>query len=163
MKQYARYIIALSLIFLFAASVDARMRTWGGKDSFDKASDNGMVTFLTDPSQRLMEAGSDHETVTVQAGVPITIGSSTYVVSSDTDVTLSDLDTGVTSEGTDYYVYAVNNSGLDFVVSANSTWPNGYSADTSTRIGGFHLLCASVGTIAGSPDTGSCSCRDIPW
>lgn len=55
--------------------------------------------------------------------------------------------------GKDFYVYAVVNSTAniepDFILSANSTIPNGYTANTSRKIGGFHCLCRDVGTISG--------------
>ena len=81
-----------------------------------------------------------------------------------------DLDAGATWDtvvGTDYTV-AANRAGLDFyiyacqqssltpkiLVSANSTVPDGYTADTSRKIGGFHCLCLAVGTIGGHTLTG---------
>ena len=57
------------------------------------------------------------------------------------------LDTGTMQPGRDYYVYLCWD-GLIWV-SANSTYPNGYDANTSRKIGGFHTLCANVGTISG--------------
>jgi len=60
--------------------------------------------------------------------------------------------TAANRAGKDFYIYAcVPDSGTvpDFILSANSTVPTGYSADTSRKIGGFHCLCADVGTIDG--------------
>lgn len=52
--------------------------------------------------------------------------------------------------GKDLYVYAVADAdGMSFVVSDNSTVPAGFTAATSRKIGGFHCLCADVGTIDG--------------
>jgi hypothetical protein len=53
--------------------------------------------------------------------------------------------------GKDFYVYLVqtNNGKLKFILSYNSTVPSGYTADTSRKIGGFHCLCTSVGSISG--------------
>ena len=54
--------------------------------------------------------------------------------------------------GKDFYIYAcIPDSGTEpkFMLSANSTVPTGYTADNSRKIGGFHCLCASVGTISG--------------
>lgn len=54
--------------------------------------------------------------------------------------------------GKDFYIYAcepVSNDAPDFILSANSTVPAGYTADNSRKIGGFHCLCLSVGTISG--------------
>lgn len=115
----------------------------------------GALTFSQDKAKRILEADStDHTNVVVQGSdyIPFVIGNNRFILTENTNVGLSDLDSGTTSEGTDYYVYAVsgttNSYQLGFVVSANSTWPTTYASDTSTNIGGFHLLCASVGTIA---------------
>ena len=52
--------------------------------------------------------------------------------------------------GKDFYVYAcAGDSGMKLVVSPNSTVPTKYTADSSRKIGGFHCLCADVGTISG--------------
>lgn len=52
--------------------------------------------------------------------------------------------------GKDFYVYAcAGDSGMKLVVSPNSTVPTKYTADTSRKLGGFHCLCADVGTISG--------------
>lgn len=59
--------------------------------------------------------------------------------------------------GKDFYVYACQpSSGYApiLILSANSTFPAGYTADTSRKIGGFHCLCADVGTITGHPLSG---------
>nr|WP_254493657.1 hypothetical protein [Bartonella sp. B1099] len=55
------------------------------------------------------------------------------------------------SAGKDYYVYLVSDGGQShkFVVSENSTYPSGYAVNNSRKIGGFHTLCADVGTISG--------------
>lgn len=59
--------------------------------------------------------------------------------------------------GKDYYIYAcfdnsdAQNPGCKLVVSLNSTYPAGFTADNSRKIGGFHTLCANVGTIGGHP------------
>lgn len=54
--------------------------------------------------------------------------------------------------GKDFYIYAcepISNDAPDFILSANSTVPTGYTADNSRKMGGFHCLCLSVGTISG--------------
>ena len=53
--------------------------------------------------------------------------------------------------GKSFYIYACagnTNKTPRFILSANSTTPTGYNANTSRKIGGFHCLCADVGTIA---------------
>lgn len=54
--------------------------------------------------------------------------------------------------GKDFYIYVtqpVLDDAPNFILSANSTVPTGYTADNSRKIGGFHCLCLSVGTISG--------------
>ena len=53
--------------------------------------------------------------------------------------------------GKDFYVYATV-EGL--LLSANATYPTGYTAANSRKIGGFHCLCVNVGTISGHPLSG---------
>lgn len=60
--------------------------------------------------------------------------------------------TAANRAGKDFYIYAcepTSNDAPDFILSANSTVPTGYTADNSRKIGGFHCLCLSVGTISG--------------
>ena len=73
------------------------------------------------------------------------------------------LDTGISFQaGKDYYIYLCykaptaeqKTAQATLVVSLNSTYPQGYDPDTSRKIGGFHTLCAGVGTIAGHPLSG---------
>jgi len=53
--------------------------------------------------------------------------------------------------GKDFYLYACAqlDGTFKYLLSANSTVPTGYTADSSRKIGGFHCLCVSVGTISG--------------
>jgi len=77
--------------------------------------------------------------------------------SSDVDVNVStNLDTGSLQAGKDYYVYLCDEGAgtASIVISLNSTYPTGYTADNSRKIGGFHTLCADVGTIGGHTLTG---------
>jgi len=61
--------------------------------------------------------------------------------------------------GKDFSIYAVA-SGL--IASANATVPAGYTAANSRKVGGFHCLCAGVGTISGHPLTGFLAGDIIP-
>ena len=65
---------------------------------------------------------------------------------------------GANRAGKDLYIYACVNDETplipDLVVSMNSTVPEGYTASNSRKIGGFHCLCADVGTIADHPLSG---------
>jgi hypothetical protein len=91
--------------------------------------------------------------ITIKGNNLIKIGTEWFFLENDLDLTVADiLDTGTIANGKDYCVYACNNSGtLVFRTSLNSTYPAGFDADTSRKIGGFHTLCADVGTISGHP------------
>jgi hypothetical protein len=98
--------------------------------------------------QYLVENGAGTG-VKVLAGTGIKVGEQFKLFEADVDVTA--LDTGVLTLGTDYFVYAVQqNGGIGFVLSANSTYPSGYSAATSRKIGGFHY--GRVRTVAQAYD-----------
>jgi len=67
--------------------------------------------------------------------------------------------------GKDFYVYAcqpVTSKTISLLVSANATYPSGYTAYNSRKIGGFHCLCLSAGTISGHPATGYLTGDIIP-
>lgn len=64
--------------------------------------------------------------------------------STETDYTVAE-----NRAGKDFYIYAVDDKVAKFVhviLSANSTVPTGYTESSSRKIGGFHCLCADVGT-----------------
>jgi len=123
--------------------------------------DNVRVTLTQLPNldflglKRIVEWKSKTQ-ITIKGNNLIKIGTQWFFLENDLDLTVADiLDTGTISNGKDYYVYACNNSGtLVFRVSLASTFPAGFSAETSRKIGGFHTLCADVGTISGHPLSG---------
>jgi len=67
------------------------------------------------------------------------------------DSTTTDYTVAAARAGKDFYVYAVLVGGvaLGLLVSANATYPVGHTVATSRKVGGFHCLCVSVGTISG--------------
>ena len=95
-----------------------------------------------------------HPTVCIVNGV-------SFAVTKDTVLSLKDVvsvwdnnnySVAANRAGKDFYIYAyATSSGLTFVLSANSTVPTGskYTATNTRKIGGFHCLCADVGTIEG--------------
>ena len=60
--------------------------------------------------------------------------------------------TAANRAGKDFYIYLKQAGGI--ILSNNSTFPTGYSAATTRKVGGFHCLCVSVGAIAGHTLTG---------
>ena len=116
-------------------------------------------------------ARSAVDTITIYDGTIICVNNKVFAVSSDMHLELNTnatWDTGTALNdaaraGHDYYVYACDNSGtLALLVSANSTYPTGYTAATSRKIGGFHCLCVAVGTIAGHTLTGFAQGEILP-
>jgi len=116
-----------------------------------------LASFPLNKLDRIVEWASV-TTVTIKGSnlIPLRIGDHWFFLSSDTDAsTATDMDTGTISNGKDYYVYACDDSGsLVFKISLASTYPTGFTAATSRKIGGFHTLCTNVGTIAGHTLTG---------
>ncbi len=94
---------------------------------------------------------ADEVTIKGSNNIGFELNSKWWILDTDTDIsTASAMDIGAISNGKDYYVYACDNAGsLVFLISLASTFPNGYSAATSRKLGGFHTLCVNVGTIAG--------------
>ena len=93
-------------------------------------------------------------TVTIPKNTQVRVGDKGFQNLTDVTLELSTVGDAATRKGKDVYIYAcqpadTNSTIPVFVLSMNSTVPNGYTADNSRKIGGFHCLCASVGTISG--------------
>jgi hypothetical protein len=118
------------------------------------------MNFYLDKSKRILGVGSDNTNIKVLGAtngpIPLKVGNRWFIITTDVTVdSVDDLDTGSLAAGTDYYIYACDNNGtIDFVVSTASTYPSGYTASTSRKIGGFHTLSVDVGTISGHSLTG---------
>ncbi len=77
------------------------------------------------------------------------------------DVSATDYRIAANRAGKDIYVYActptiTGSVEPDFILSVNNTYPDGYSALDSRKIGGFHCVCVSYGDItlaSGTPHT----------
>ncbi len=117
-----------------------------------KVADIGQANFNINKLDRILEWASQ-TTLTFKGSneIPLKIGTTYFSTTTDATIsTASDMDTGSISNGKDYYVYACDSSGtLVFKISLASTYPDGFTAATSRKIGGFHTLCVAVGTIAG--------------
>ena len=127
-----------------------------------------LASFWGEKTQRLIEEhASDKGKVTINKGgyyIPLLIGDSFFLIDTATHVDAStDIDTGSLEAGKDYYVYACDSAGtLVFKTSLASTYPSGFNASTSRKIGGFHTLCVDVGTISGHTLTGYVNKNILP-
>jgi hypothetical protein len=98
----------------------------------------------------------------------VTIGTATYFMTAPIERDLDLAASWDTTAGTNYTV-AANRAGKNFyiyactpvsglapiiLVSGATTYPVGYNANNSRKVGGFHCLCAGVGTISGHALTG---------
>lgn len=115
-----------------------------------------------------VSVAADRYTLVSPNRMVVYIGSKGYVLTSQEELDLSDSDTWDTTAGTDYttasnrdgkdfYIYAcipASGSTPDLLVSADDSAPDGYTTADSLKIGGFHTLCESVGTISGHTLTG---------
>lgn len=92
-------------------------------------------------------------TVTIPKNTQVRVGDKGFQNLADVTLELSTVGDAATRKGKDVYIYAcqpsTNTTEPVYVLSLNSTVPTGYTAETSRKIGGFHCLCASVGTISG--------------
>ena len=79
-------------------------------------------------------------------------------------VPASNLDTGSSlGAGKNYYIYLVpDGTGCKLVVSLNASYPSGYTATNSRKIGWFHTLCVAAGTISGHLASGYSAGDIIP-
>jgi hypothetical protein len=126
-----------------------------------------LASFPLNKADRILEAhATDHAKMVVKGSnlIPMRIGSSWFLIDTDTNVdTTADIDTGAIEAGKDYCVYACDNAGaLVFKISLATTFPAGFDANTSRKIGGFHTLCVSVGTVSGHTLTGYLAGEILP-
>ena len=81
------------------------------------------------------------KTLRINAEVYVRVDDAVFCIEDDVDLTESDLDEGSAFDGSaTYYVYAchpVSGSAPAFKISKNATYPTGWTANTSRKIGGF--------------------------
>lgn len=108
----------------------------------------GARTVLQSPNRLTVNIGDQGYKLDSQIELDLNIAANWDSIS-PTDYTVA-----ANRAGKDFYIYAcqpVSGTAPKFVLSANSTVPVGYNAVNSRKIGGFHCLCLSVGTISGHP------------
>ena len=121
---------------------------------------SSLIALLPAHYARSVEWSGSKSSIIVPSYLTVNIGNQGYVHNGDRtiditqpaswdDATLAD---AANRRGKDFYVYACRpadgTSVPHLILSANSTVPNGYTATNSRKIGGFHCLCADVGTIS---------------
>ena len=96
--------------------------------------------------------GSNKTTITIHKALEVAIAGVLYFLTEDTTINIEDFVSVADRKGKDVFIYAcvpASGNEPDFVLSLNPSVPTGYTADNSRKIGGFHCLCANVGTISG--------------
>lgn len=145
----------------------------GNLDIIDAAIASGMLVCAALPAhyeRDILWAQKSSARTTLQTPNRLTVNVNNvgYALTTQTDIDLAtaanwdtttptDYTAAAARAGKDFYVYActpVSGTVPKLVLSANSTVPNGYTASTSRKIGGFHCLCVAVGTISGHTLTG---------
>ncbi len=72
-------------------------------------------------------------------------------VAANWDSVVTDYTVAANRAGKNFYIYVCQQASTSpkILLSAASTYPAGYDATNSRKIGGFHCLCVAVGTISG--------------
>ena len=136
----------------------SRNRMWKNKGSDTAANRRTLVS----PSHMLVNiGGAGAHAYELEASVELDLNTA-----SNWDTTIpTNYAVAANRAGKDFYIYAcVPVSGYVpvIILSAATTYPAGYTADNSRKIGGFHCECADVGTISGHPLTGYLAGDIIP-
>ena len=135
----------------------SRNRMWKNKGSDTAANRRTLVS----PSHMLVNiGGAGAHAYELEAALEMDLDESWVWDTQTPDYTVA-----ANRAGKDFYIYAcVPVSGYVpvIILSAATTYPAGYSAADSRKIGGFHCECADVGTISGHPLTGYLAGDIIP-
>ena len=104
--------------------------------------------------------------IVVVANIVITVGNDVFKTEM-TPLNVSHLDAGgAFAVGSDYYVYICNNGTVNetYRISLNSTFPAGFNADNSRKIGGFHYgSCRRINAVTLQPVNASNVERGTGW
>ena len=135
----------------------SRNRMWKNRGSDSAVNRRTLVS----PSHLIVNiGGAGPHAYELEAAVEMDLN-----VSANWDTLTPNYTVAANRAGKDFYVYAcVPVSGYVPVIllSAATTYPAGYTADNSRKIGGFHCECVDVGTISGHPLTGYLAGDIIP-
>ena len=133
--------------------------------TIDKLASSAIVTTSTFIDQSALLSGSVTSLVVpdikvVVNGSLISIAATTLALGTAGNWDNSSFATAANRAGKDFYLYALEAGGV--ILSNNSTFPTGYTATNSRKIGGFHCLCVAVGTISGHTLTGYAAGNILP-
>ncbi|MDD2317686.1 MAG: hypothetical protein PHD57_10095 [Desulfobacterales bacterium] len=135
-----------------------RNRMWKNKGSDTAANRRTLVS----PSHMLVNiGGAGAHAYELEAALEMDLDES-WVWDTQTP---DDYTVAANRAGKDFYVYAcIPGSGFSpiLILSAATTYPYGYTAADSRKIGGFHCECADVGIISGHTLTGYLAGDIIP-
>jgi hypothetical protein len=100
------------------------------------------ISDIVAPSNEYIYASGANE-LTVVEGCVIAVGGAGIFKTANTILTAANLDAGSAfAVGKDYYVYIcdsrIDSADEKYVISLNSTYPTGWNATNSRKIGGFH-------------------------
>jgi hypothetical protein len=126
-----------ALIAAAAPAYYERSRPWKAKDRTTNK------TIIVSPDYLMVNIDRNGYVLTSAVEIDVTAAASWD------DVTATDWTVAANRAGKDFYIYAVEpSSGVapEFILSASSSFPDGYTADNSRKIGGFHCVCADIGT-----------------
>ena len=132
----------------------------------------GMSDLVSDDKEYIYASGEDApDEINVLAGIIVAVGTSVFKTNGAT-LTASDLDSGAAfSVGTDYNIYVCDpTNGSEstdqdevYKISASETYPAGYTAANSRKIGGFHYGVVRKVSDNGTPVNSSGVAMGTGW
>lgn len=127
-----------------------------------------LISDIVAPSKEYLIC-SGAQQLTVIEGCVIAIAGTGVFETEQTILTAANLDTGSSfAVGKDYYVYVCDSGNVDsdevYKISLNSTYPSGWTALNSRKIGGFHYgKVRGVDTTTGKPVNASGIVKGSGW
>lgn len=131
-----------------------------------------MGDIVAPDKEYIYAAGEDEpDTVEIMGGVLLAVGNSIFETIG-VSLTAANLDTGTAfTVGTDYYIYMCDPTGGDetededevYKISQSSTFPNGFTAASSRKIGGFHYGVVRRVNESGNPVNSSGAENGSGW
>lgn len=127
-----------------------------------------LISDIVAPTKEYL-ISSGAQQLTLVEGCVIAIAGTGVFETRQTVLSAANLDTGTSfSVGKDYYVYMCDSGNTDsdeiYKISLNSTYPTGWTALNSRKIGGFHYgKCRAVDTVTGKPINASGIVKGGGW